>query len=287
MKFGLHLPNFGAFGDVQRLAGLAVSAEEAGWDGFFPWDHIARPWSTPLVDPWIALAAIAVRTRRVRIGALVTPLPRRRPWKVARETVSLDHLSGGRLVFAAGIGSAGGQQVEWAGFREELDLKARARMLDEGLAILHGLWSGQPFAYQGGSYQVAESQFLPAPVQQPHIPVWIAGRWPHRAPFRRAARWDGVVPILDPDLGDVVGQFGEMAAYLSAHSQRTDLDLVQLSPARPGVALQERAAQAAAFQRQGATWWLEEITPLHFGCAWEDAWPLDKMQAYIDSGPPG
>jgi alkanesulfonate monooxygenase SsuD/methylene tetrahydromethanopterin reductase-like flavin-dependent oxidoreductase (luciferase family) len=139
VKYGLYLPNFGPFGDARVLAELARDAERAGWDGFFLWDHVARPGAPPVVDPWIALAAIAVATERVRIGALVTPLARRRPWKVARETVSLDRLSNGRLVFGAGLGSSGGAEVEWAGFGEETDLARRAGMLDEGLEILTGL----------------------------------------------------------------------------------------------------------------------------------------------------
>ena len=105
MRYGLYLPNFGAFGDVATLVDCAREAEAAGWDGFFIWDHINRPWLTDLVDPWVALAGVACATERMRLGALVTPLPRRRPWKVAREATTLDRLSGGRLVFGAGLGS--------------------------------------------------------------------------------------------------------------------------------------------------------------------------------------
>jgi alkanesulfonate monooxygenase SsuD/methylene tetrahydromethanopterin reductase-like flavin-dependent oxidoreductase (luciferase family) len=112
MKYGINVPNFNCFGDAARLSQLAREAEEAGWDGFFIWDHIARPYETEVVDPWIALACIAMKTTSIRIGTMVTPLPRRRPWKVARETVSIDRLSNGRFIFGVGIGSKGGGQVE-------------------------------------------------------------------------------------------------------------------------------------------------------------------------------
>jgi alkanesulfonate monooxygenase SsuD/methylene tetrahydromethanopterin reductase-like flavin-dependent oxidoreductase (luciferase family) len=145
LKHGVYLPNFGAFGSAHTLAELAVDAERAGWDGFFLWDHIARLSPTDMVDPWIALAAVAMATRNVRIGALVTPLPRRRPWKMARETVTLDHLSNGRLIVGVGSGSPGGRSVEWGNFGEALDDRTRGAMLDEGLQVLTGLWSGGHF----------------------------------------------------------------------------------------------------------------------------------------------
>src|SRR5262249_24104165 len=142
------------------------------------------------------LTAIATVTTRIRIGALVTPLARRRPWKVARETVSLDRLSGGRLVFGAGLGSAGGAESEWAAFGEEGDLGARAEMLGEALAVLAGLWSGERFSHSGKHYSVRDAVFRPTPAQTPRIPVWIAAYWPNRAPLRRAARWDGLFALF-------------------------------------------------------------------------------------------
>ena len=176
MKFGLYLPNFGAFGEARRLADLAREAEEAGWDGFFIWDHVARDYDTPIVDPWVALAAIAMSTRRMQIGALVTPLPRRRPWKVAREAVSVDRLSGGRLVFGAGIGS--GNVAEWERLGEETSARVRARMLDEGLALLARFWTGEAYDFDGEHYRVGEARFLPTPVRPSGIPVWVASMWP-------------------------------------------------------------------------------------------------------------
>ena len=163
MKFGIYLPNFGPYGDAHVLADLARDAEYAGWDGFFLWDHITG-WKLPFVDPWVALTAIALNTQRMRIGTTVTPLPRRRPWKLARETVSLDHLSGGRLTLGVGIG---GGEAEWDHLGEQPDLKVRGEMLDEALDILVGLWSGESFSYVGKYYQITEAHFLPYKLRDP------------------------------------------------------------------------------------------------------------------------
>ena len=192
MRYGISLPNFGEYSDPRLLAELAHEAEAAGWEGFFLWDHIVWPWHATVADPWVALAAVAMRTERLLLGTMVTPLPRRHPWKLARETVTLDHLSGGRLLLGVGLG--GFPQEEFAAFGETGDDKVRAAKLDEGLEVLTGLWSGAPFSYHGTQYQVHNVHFTPPPVQQPRIPIWVAGTWPIKAPFRRAARWDGVVP---------------------------------------------------------------------------------------------
>ena len=141
MKYAINIINFGDCGDAMTLAELARTAEVAGWDGLFVWDHIA--WDgrvMPMVDPWVALTAIATSTNRIRIGAMVTPLPRRRPWKFARETVSLDYLSSGRMIVGVGIGDA---LAEFKNLGEEADLKTRGAMLDEGLQVVNGLWSGE------------------------------------------------------------------------------------------------------------------------------------------------
>ena len=220
VSFAVGIPNVREYADPHVLVELAVAAEAAGWDGVFLWDHIAREEdpAIPATDPWIALAAIAARTQRVRLGMMVTPLPRRRPWKVARETVALDVLSGGR--FTLGVGLGGGAQNEFAAFGEEVDARGRADLLDEGLAILEGLWSGAPFSHEGERMTVRDAQFLPRPVQEPRIPVWVAGRWPNRRPFRRAARWDGMFPIFD-GVGESAppppGELAEAVRYTLAH----------------------------------------------------------------------
>jgi alkanesulfonate monooxygenase SsuD/methylene tetrahydromethanopterin reductase-like flavin-dependent oxidoreductase (luciferase family) len=270
LKHGLYLPNFGAFGEARALVELARQAEAAGWDGFFVWDHVARPGAPPVVDPWIALAAVAGATERMRIGALVTPLARRRPWKVARETVSLDRLSGGRLVFGAGLGSPGGAESEWAAFGEEGDLRARAERLDEGLAVLAGLWTGERFSHSGTHYAVRDSLFRPAPAQAPRIPVWIAGYWPNRAPLRRAARWDGLFALFP---GGPPRDAEELRAALDfVESQRAPgagpFDVVYAGDPR---------GNPEPYARAGATWWLARIAP--------EA-TLEATRSLIAAGPP-
>lgn len=194
MKFGVSVPPFGKFGDVRNLVQLAIMAEEAGWDGFFIWDHVFfDPTFHPMVDPWVALAAVAMQTKRMRIGAMVTPLARRRPWKVARETVSVDLLSEGRLTFGAGLGDP--DQWDFGFFGEERDPRIRAQKLDEALDILTGLWQGEMFSYQGKHYQLEPMRFEPTPMQKPRIPIWIGGGWNKAKPQQRAARYDGYIPL--------------------------------------------------------------------------------------------
>ncbi len=194
MHFGVSLPNFNAFGDPQVIAQIAREAEEAGWDAFFLWDHmIFDDLPRPIVDPWVALTGAAMTTQRIRLGTLLTPLPRRRPWKLARETTTLDRLSGGRVTLGVGLGAP--EKWEYGFFHEETDNKIRAEKLDEGLEILTGLWQGEPFQFQGRQFQLETMRFLPTPLQTPRIPIWVGGTWPNKAPFRRAARYDGVCPM--------------------------------------------------------------------------------------------
>jgi alkanesulfonate monooxygenase SsuD/methylene tetrahydromethanopterin reductase-like flavin-dependent oxidoreductase (luciferase family) len=277
LRCGLYLPNFGAFGDARTLAALAADAEAAGWDGFFVWDHVARP-PPPMdvVDPWVALAAIALATTRMRIGALVTPLPRRRPWQVARATASIDRLSGGRLVFGAGIGS--GRSVEWEDLGEETDPPTRGAMLDEGLAVLAGLWAGAPFSFEGAHYRVQQARFLPKPLQTPRIPVWIGGRWPNRRPFRRAARWDGMFAEF-PEAGDELAQLREAVDYVRGQRAKDEVFEVAHATAPQHVDL-------AAFARAGVTWWLARVDPRQFGGSWEGPWPMDAMRDFVGAAPP-
>ena len=217
MRFALNVPNFGALSDPATLVSLAIDAERAGWDGFFLWDHILLWDRNPIADPWIALAAIAVRTERILIGPMVTPVARRRPWKVAREATSLDHLSGGRLIFGAGLGNPA--DTEFQAFGEIADARIRAAKLDEGLDIITGMWSGEPYGYEGEHSRVESFSFLPRPVQRPRIPVWIAGKWPNRAPFRRAARWDGAFPMKVGDEQVTPAEVREVVGYLGKHRE--------------------------------------------------------------------
>ena len=183
VKRGVFVAPFDELMEPRLLAELAQSAERNGWDGFFLWDHLSyRPPVRAVADPWVALAAIAYATERIRLGPLVTPLSRRRVHKLARETVTLDHLSAGRLTLGVGLGSSGSGEIER--FGEVADPRERARLLDDGLRLLSEYWNGG---------------LEPPPVQKPRIPIWVAGRWPSRRPVRRAARWDGMFPIELPD----------------------------------------------------------------------------------------
>jgi alkanesulfonate monooxygenase SsuD/methylene tetrahydromethanopterin reductase-like flavin-dependent oxidoreductase (luciferase family) len=185
---------FGELSEPRVLARLAGEAEAAGFDGFFLWDHIV--YSAPVThvaDPWVAMAAIACATSRIRIGPMVTPTPRRRVQKLARETVTLDRLSDGRLVLGVGIG--GDRHGEFGPFGDETDARERARRLDADLDTLARLWGGD---------------FQPEPVQQPRIPVWVAVRWPNRRPLQRAVRWDGVFPVELPGPDELAELVAEM-----------------------------------------------------------------------------
>ena len=287
MRYALDLPNMGPFADPRLLIDLAREAERAGWDGFFLWDHIGgREPNLPLVEPWIALAAIAATTERIRFGMMVTPLPRRRPWKLARETVSLDRLSGGRLILGVGLGS--GRPTEWESFGEETDPRRRGAMLDEGLAVLDGLWSAELFTARGAHYTVEGAHFLPGPVQQPRIPVWVAGYWPNKAPFRRGARWDGMFPLFpDADEAALLSAFREAVAFL--REQRGDnlaaFDILHRGTT-PGDDPERAAAQVAPFAAAGATWWSEAIHPQRFGVDWGGVWPVEALRERIRQGPP-
>lgn len=183
MRYAIDVPPFGELSDPRVLAGLAADAEERGWDGFFVWDHVVyRAPVRAVADPWVALAAVACATSTVRIGTMITPLSRRRVHKLARETVTLDLLSSGRLTLGVGIGSARNGELE--PFGEVANPRERAELLDRGLDTLTRYWAGD---------------FEPVPVQRPRIPVWVAAEWPHRRPVRRAMRWDGLFPTGLPD----------------------------------------------------------------------------------------
>jgi alkanesulfonate monooxygenase SsuD/methylene tetrahydromethanopterin reductase-like flavin-dependent oxidoreductase (luciferase family) len=276
MRYALYLPNFGAEHSARGLADLAGEAEEAGWDGFFLWDHVINEaQGVPLVDVWVALAAIAMTTTRIRLGTTVTPLPRRRPWKLARETVTLDHLSNGRLILGVGLGVP----VEFESFGEDPDNKVRAAKLDEGLEILKGLWSGKPFEHHGQAYQVGKVTFKPPSLQQPRIPVWVGGWWPTKAPFRRAARWDGVIPLkqsgdnlLTPEDVREVRDF-----IRQERTSQAPFDIAIISwtdPSDPKAA----AEKVAAYAKAGTTWWLESL--------YMQQNSLDEMRRRIRMGPP-
>jgi alkanesulfonate monooxygenase SsuD/methylene tetrahydromethanopterin reductase-like flavin-dependent oxidoreductase (luciferase family) len=250
MRTALFVPAFGEFADPRAVAQLAADAEAAGYDGVFIWDHLLyRPPHEAIADPWVVLTAIAMVTERVRIGPMVTPVARRRPQVLARQTASLDVLSGGRLVFGAGLGGDPGGEL--SRFGEELDPRRRAALLDDGLDFLQRAWSGE---------------FLPRPVQQPRIPIWLGARWPNRTPLRRAARYDGVFPVAIERPDDVV----ELVDFVSRERPSGEPFDVAVQ-GRPG---DDPAPYAAA----GATWWLVRVDPGE---------TVAQARAAVAAGPPG
>jgi alkanesulfonate monooxygenase SsuD/methylene tetrahydromethanopterin reductase-like flavin-dependent oxidoreductase (luciferase family) len=196
MEYGLSLPTGGECGDPRFVVELAERAERAEWDGVFLEDYVCYQGdpAAPTCNTWIVLAAIAARTERIRLGTEVTPLARRRPWNVAREAAGIDQISGGRMILGVGLGDTGeaiGMDASFLRFDEERGPRTRGRLLDEGLEIIAGLWSGEPFSFAGDHFHLEEVTFLPPPVQQPRIPIWIGGGYPNPRPTRRAAKWDG------------------------------------------------------------------------------------------------
>jgi alkanesulfonate monooxygenase SsuD/methylene tetrahydromethanopterin reductase-like flavin-dependent oxidoreductase (luciferase family) len=281
MRYAVNVPNFEDYSDVRTVAALAADAEAAGWDGFFVWDHLTfvKAWKLRIADPWLLLAGVALATERLRLGPMVTPLPRRRPWKVARETVTLDRLSGGRLVLGVGLGEP--PEDEYGSFGEPADPVVRAAMLDEGLEVLTRLWSGGTVSFQGRHYRVDEVAFQPTPVQRPRIPIWVAGAWPRRGPLRRAARFDGSVPLkLDPG-GELVPLDGDdlrgLLEVVRGHRSSTepfDVAVGGITPDDPAAARDLLTPLAEA----GMTWWQESVDPRQGD--------LDHWRRKVRRGPP-
>ncbi len=262
LRRGVAVPNFGE--DPAALIELGVEAEQAGFDGFFLWDHIVFSNSgdgPPIVDPWLILAAVAARTHRIKIGTMITPVPRRRPWQLARVTTTLDRLSGGRVILGVGIGSPA--YGDFGIFGEPTSERERAELLDEGLAVLAGLWSGERFSYSGRHFTVGPVRFTPLPVQRPRIPVWVGGVLPASRPIARAARWDGMVPIrfddrslIRPTASDIAATADRIAAI---RGEQSGFDLVVWAEVAKVPA--EVADLAAVYIQAGATWWIETARP--------------------------
>lgn len=280
MKYCVDVPNFGGWSDPREFAEFARQVEEAGWDGISVWDHILVSDESMVADPWIMLAAAAMTTERIRLMTMVTPLPRRHPWKLARECVSLDLLSEGRLTLGVGIGWP--TDPEFTRFGGETDLRVRADMLEEGLDILTGLWTGEPYEFHGDHYEVGRSTFLPRPIQRPRIPIWAAAMWPKRRPIRRAVKWDGLAPIIfNPD----TEEFGEPTPAVIeeiatfAFSQRESeepFDIAIAGTHAPGEDLSDYLSQLEAV---GVTWWRDGWIPW-LGTE-HGAWMADVLE-----GPP-
>jgi probable F420-dependent oxidoreductase len=264
VRFGICLANIGTYSDPNVGVRVAQTAEAAGWDGVFIWDHLAFVWDAPAADPWITLSAIAATTSRVRIGTAVTPVARRRPQVLAHELATLDRLSGGRVIFGAGLG---GSPREFGNFGEPTDAKVRAELLDEGLDVMRQLWSGEQVTHRGKHFTVDGVTFAPTPVQE-HIPIWIGGNRP--ASLRRAARWDGwLADSADPtgmtlspdDIAHRVAQIGRDADFTVAVLGQSD------------------RGDPAEYEQAGATWWLENVH--------DKRGSVDEVLALVGAGPRG
>ena len=291
LRTAIYLPNYGPFGDARVVADLARDAESAGWDGFFLWDHIATynedGGSFPHTDPWLALTVAAMQTTTIKLGTTVTPLPRRRPHKLARETVTLDRLSNGRLILGVGIGLG---KREWDHLGEETALQSRGRMLDEGLEILAGLWSGEPFQYNGEHYHIDQAQFLPPPFQQPRIPVWVGGEWPNKRPFLRMARWDGMFPLFSVWGPEQEPVYAEAVSFVKTERKRLGLnghfDVIKMGMS-PGDDPDEATTRINSAAKAGATWWLELLMPEVYDLSPTDPKAFTVLQTRVMQGPPG
>jgi alkanesulfonate monooxygenase SsuD/methylene tetrahydromethanopterin reductase-like flavin-dependent oxidoreductase (luciferase family) len=268
VRFALDLPNMA---EPDDLVALGTMADRAGWDGVFLWDHVfgGPAFPVPVADPWVVLGALATATERVRLGTAVTPVARRRPQKLARETVTVDRLSGGRLTLGVGLGSP---DDEFTAFDEpgRADPRTRAARLDEGLDLLDRLWSGDEVHHRGAHHTADGVQFVPPPAQEPRIPVWAACTVPHTAPLARAARWDGVILAaltseggIDPVTPDQIGDArAQVTARRAGHGgDRDGFDVAVVHPGLP-----DRSA-TAAYDAAGATWvlvtgWIDDLRPI-------------------------
>ena len=276
MRYAFVIPG----GDAHTVLELAQQAEEAGWDGIFYWDGIAIPGAGPMFDPWAMLAAIALRTERIRIGAMLTPVSRRRPWKLARETLTVDHLSGGRLILPVGLGALDDGGFTHVG--EQTDRKVRAELLDEGLEILTGLWSGRPFTFQGKHYHLEEMTFTPTPVQLPRIPIWVVGAWPSERSMRRALRYDGVMPSIQQGDGSFGGatpaDVAAIQAYSVQHRAANDPFDIVIEGRTSGSDRELAEATIRPYADAGATWWIESM--------WSAPNATEDVRTRIRLGPP-
>jgi alkanesulfonate monooxygenase SsuD/methylene tetrahydromethanopterin reductase-like flavin-dependent oxidoreductase (luciferase family) len=270
---GLSVPCFAE--DPADLVELGVGAERAGLDGYFLWDHLVHADSgegPPIVDPWQVLAVVAARTSRIKLGTMITPVARRRPWKLAKEVTTLDLLSGGRVILGVGLGAPA--HAEFGLFGEPAGARVRAELLDEGLEILAGLWTGQPFSHEGRHFTIGPVRFSPTPVQRPRVPIWVGGilyrdgplaRAAHRVagvhppsgPVARAARWDGFVPIHP-------GRRGDRASIREIAAARDRIAALRGTAADFDIAVWGEldstgrvAAHLPGYRAAGATWWIE------------------------------
>jgi alkanesulfonate monooxygenase SsuD/methylene tetrahydromethanopterin reductase-like flavin-dependent oxidoreductase (luciferase family) len=284
LRFSINIPNFGDFADAETVAKVASATEAAGWDALFVWDHVVhdKRYRRSFGDPWMLLTAAALATTRIKLGPMVTPLPRRRPQQIARQVSTLDNLSGGRVIFGAGLG--GPIEDEYASFGEPTDPRLLAERLDEGLHLLDRYWSGEAVTHDGRHYKVHDVMLLPTPVQRPRVPIWIGGFWPHRRPMRRAAAWDGAIPLFQSALHGhppPVGEVRDLVAYVRAHREddpSRPFEIVLGGASPPGAA--DARDLLGPLVEAGATWWDERRTMD------DDVARLEPVLRRIEAGPP-
>jgi alkanesulfonate monooxygenase SsuD/methylene tetrahydromethanopterin reductase-like flavin-dependent oxidoreductase (luciferase family) len=272
VKFGIYIANHGITSNPQDYVKLAKSGEECGWDGFFLWDHVFLPWAPDqdVLDPWIILSAIATQTNNISIGTTVTPLARRRPMIIAREAITIDRLSSGRFILGVGLGGT----AELKALGEEEDPKIRGELLDESLIILEGLWSGKPFTFNGKHFKISEPvKFKP----EGNIKIWVGGQWPHKKPFRRAAKYDGIFPLKAGSDPSIYPQdYQEILSYIRKY--RKSLDSFDLVKSILTVGNKEEDAYIHDFMDIGVNWLLESF--------WSERCSLKEIQKIIERGPP-
>lgn len=195
INFGIYIANFDIFESPIDYLDLAVATEENSWDGFFMWDHTVGIPGKPASETFTTLSAIASKTNNIKIGTTVTGLPRHRPWNLARKVATIDHISNGRFIFGIGLGA----RDEYSPFNEENDNKILKEKVDESLQIIQGIFEKDHFSFSGKHYQLNDVSFNPKPKQK-NLPIWVAGTWPYKGPFRRAAKFNGIFPLsADPD----------------------------------------------------------------------------------------
>ena len=274
MKYGF----IATQGTIAENLELARMVEDHGWDGFFTWDGISVG-PMPTWDPWVLMGAVATQTERVTLGAIVHPLSRRRPWKVAREALTVDHLSNGRLVIPVALGA-----LDDGGFSrvhpEVTDRKQRAERLDEALEILTLAWRGEPFSYSGRHYQVDNLVFQPPPVNG-DIPIWVVGAWPSRKSVGRAAEYEGIMPSLVGEGAEppsiTPGHLREIAAWIAEHRESDAPFEYVIEGVTPIGDPDAASAQVRQWAAAGATWWIESM--------WGD-FTLGDLKRRIAQGPP-
>ncbi|MFI6905256.1 LLM class flavin-dependent oxidoreductase [Nonomuraea sp. NPDC050394] len=263
MRYGIDIAILGDLAEPARLVTLAQEAEAAGWEAVLVWDHLAFAWGTPSADPWVALAAVAQATSRVKLGTAVTAVTRHRPERLAQTVATLDRLSGGRVILGAGLG---GVTAEFTAFGSA---RPGGAVLDEALDVLDALWSGDEVRHRGPHYTVDGVRLAPLPLQRPRVPVWVGGTAP--AALRRAARWDGWIVAADDQEGRMSLTPDALAAQVG-ELRGGDLDVAVIGVSEPG-------SSVRAYAEAGATWWLEHLHGYRGS--------MERLVERVKAGPPG